>query len=802
MTTTEAGPPINSADYWDGRFQTDWEERGGPDQTRFFARIALQMIPDWLLEDIRSNATTIMDFGCAEGDAVPILSSGFQTAAVEGCDFAQSAVDIAATRYSDFKFHRAIDGRLPKPVDVIFCSNTIEHLADWREHLDKLSAQARRHVIILAPFDEIPIREPEHVTSFTFGTLPASIGGIFKLTYHAVLSTTEITGSRWVGHQFLAVWSSPEALATIGTAGGDTSIESLDAMDMRTIPVEAIPYCFQLANAAHYERARASEAQTAARQAQEAEKLRLTSDISSLNKEIDQLNAKLTASDTASQAAENEKQRLYAAVEQHNANLAAKEQALQASFDALRQHYTAITSMNSFRYMMRVLERYGRLRGVRIARPPASERIRVRIERFDPSNTDGRSQIATRSALQLDGLNENIASAAAKSSRAGPCVLIQASSLDRGGVEQVVYDQAKGLEALGKRAVVLVTGRGGDIASRLAAGGTEVEVLGAYDQEAYAAVIEKLPIELTITHYAYDGLPLLKMRDIPIIDVVHNYYHWCQHDIAAFRSAAAPATHRVAVSSGVADFHADVFGYARQNIHVIPNPINREGLVRPERMMLEAARASHRKVFNFINVAQFFPAKAQLMLLEAFAAVHSEFDHARLTLLGSYSDQQVYEELRRSIDEHDLGSAVAMPGFVDRRELSRQLAFSHVFVQPSVYEGYSVAMTEAAHFALPMILTRIGGAIDVVQNSDCGILIPPHAETLKGVKETAVFDLGMRRKPHNLPHLIDAMRNMLVDYETWAQKGYVGQSRIDAHSIERFCKSYLDIAQIKTASAA
>jgi glycosyltransferase involved in cell wall biosynthesis len=495
--------------------------------------------------------------------------------------------------------------------------------------------------------------------------------------------------------------------------------------------------------------------------------------------------------------------RLKGSIDQHNAGLAERENALQASFDSLRQSYNSILSMNSFRIMMRALEAYGRLRGIRIALPPAPERVRVRLGRLVPSVGDPAIPYEAGAALGARrGSDDAEVTVQPMAKRTEPCILVQVGSLDRGGVEQVVYDQARGLEALGKRVVVVVTGAGGEIASRLSRNGGEVEILGGFSLDSYAEIIDGLQIEAAITHYSYEGLPLLERRRIPIVEVVHNYYHWCQHDIAGFRARSAPVTHRVAVSTGVADFHADVFGYPRKEIRVIPNPINREGLVRPERQFLDAARRRDKGVFTFINVAQFFAAKAQSMLVSAFAEIHREFPQARLTLLGSFSDPKVHAAIVAQIEALGIDGMVQMPGFVDRRQLSRYLSVSHVFVQPSVYEGYSVAMTEAAHFALPMILTSIGGAIDVVENNDCGILVPPHAETLKGLKETAVFDLGMRRQPPNLPQLVDAMRSMIVDYDAWSERGYIGQARIDRHTVEQFCRSYLDVIGRRVATAA
>ena len=36
---------INTDNYWDGRFSTDWETFDGPRQSRFFARLTIKNLP-------------------------------------------------------------------------------------------------------------------------------------------------------------------------------------------------------------------------------------------------------------------------------------------------------------------------------------------------------------------------------------------------------------------------------------------------------------------------------------------------------------------------------------------------------------------------------------------------------------------------------------------------------------------------------------------------------------------------------------------------------------------------------------
>jgi glycosyltransferase involved in cell wall biosynthesis len=104
-------------------------------------------------------------------------------------------------------------------------------------------------------------------------------------------------------------------------------------------------------------------------------------------------------------------------------------------------------------------------------------------------------------------------------------------------------------------------------------------------------------------------------------------------------------------------------------------------------------------------------------------------------------------------------------------------------------------MAEAAHFALPMILTRIGGAADIIRDNDCGILIPPHFESLVGVRESEIFEGGRNPKPSNLPALVDAMESMIVEYDTWMSRGFIAQDRIDQITVDEAAVRYLSLVE-------
>ncbi|HKU51112.1 MAG TPA: hypothetical protein VJQ25_01490, partial [Nitrospira sp.] len=66
---------VNSKEYWDRRFRLDWEAMQGREQSRFFAKVALEHLPPWFFTLARAQRLTFCDWGCAQGDGTDVLGS-------------------------------------------------------------------------------------------------------------------------------------------------------------------------------------------------------------------------------------------------------------------------------------------------------------------------------------------------------------------------------------------------------------------------------------------------------------------------------------------------------------------------------------------------------------------------------------------------------------------------------------------------------------------------------------------------------------------------------------------------------
>jgi glycosyltransferase involved in cell wall biosynthesis len=216
---------VNTRAYWETRFQTDWDAMSGPDQSRFFSRVALELMPSWLLRSIRVSNLVVCDWGCAEGSGTAELSAGLAVPVV-GIDFSPEAVAKAAATYEHLRFDckDVVREDIPE-FDVIFSSNTLEHFHEPWKIFDRLTTFARRHVALLLPFEEYH-RISEHFHTFDANDMSFARSG-FVLTHVSVDDSSLRNPTYWSGKQILAVYSRAGLIGDEQLSLADVRIDGL-----------------------------------------------------------------------------------------------------------------------------------------------------------------------------------------------------------------------------------------------------------------------------------------------------------------------------------------------------------------------------------------------------------------------------------------------------------------------------------------------------------------------------------------------------------------------------------------------
>lgn len=198
---------INSMQYWDNRFENNWEMMQGNEQTVFFTNIALQLMPDWLKNQIKENKLTICDFGCAEGEAVDYLHNIFQTD-VCGIDFSANAINRAHKKYPQYNFMKSdIVNEYNDQVrfDIGYVSNVLEHITNPWQVAKNIIRYLNAYLIVLIPFRETMEIE-EHCNKFDLNNIPINLG-LYELIYAAYKDCSQVENSLYAGKQILLLYS-------------------------------------------------------------------------------------------------------------------------------------------------------------------------------------------------------------------------------------------------------------------------------------------------------------------------------------------------------------------------------------------------------------------------------------------------------------------------------------------------------------------------------------------------------------------------------------------------------------------
>jgi glycosyltransferase involved in cell wall biosynthesis len=130
-------------------------------------------------------------------------------------------------------------------------------------------------------------------------------------------------------------------------------------------------------------------------------------------------------------------------------------------------------------------------------------------------------------------------------------------------------------------------------------------------------------------------------------------------------------------------------------------------------------------------VATLTPRKGHELLFRALASVSQR--NWRLTCAGSVDrDPATVARLRSQLHADALEDRVELTGDLDTKALDARYAAADLFVLPTLYEGYGMAVAEALARGLLVISTATGAIDDLVTGgfgrpSDCpaGIVLPP-----------------------------------------------------------------------------
>lgn len=127
------------------------------------------------------------------------------------------------------------------------------------------------------------------------------------------------------------------------------------------------------------------------------------------------------------------------------------------------------------------------------------------------------------------------------------------------------------------------------------------------------------------------------------------------------------------------------------------------------------------EILRIGTLGRLHPCKGYDLLIEAIKTVKAKSPLPFVVDIGG--EGQEAEKLSAMIKEAGLQETIRLVGYVDNPQ--NFLAKHHLYVQPSHWEGFCVAVHEAIQAGLPVIASAVGEISYSVENYKTGFLVPP-----------------------------------------------------------------------------
>lgn len=213
--------------------------------------------------------------------------------------------------------------------------------------------------------------------------------------------------------------------------------------------------------------------------------------------------------------------------------------------------------------------------------------------------------------------------------------------------------------------------------------------------------------------------------------------------------------HSIRVNSPrLVQFIAEEFGICGKKVHLVPIYVDVESIgLRGDRtpqatneyeMYIHTFQENYGERFNFLSVNRLVPAKNISLQLQAIEQISKTHPEVFLHILGDGPLQTVLEKeiTARGIEDH-----VKLHGHTTGMALGAMYHTADCFLLTSDNEGWGMVTIEALTASLPIIMTDVGTAGEVIIHGESGMVIPINdVDALVDAMDTIIDDKVIRTK--------------------------------------------------------
>ncbi|HNW39031.1 MAG TPA: lipopolysaccharide heptosyltransferase II [Candidatus Omnitrophota bacterium] len=297
--------------------------------------------------------------------------------------------------------------------------------------------------------------------------------------------------------------------------------------------------------------------------------------------------------------------------------------------------------------------------------------------------------------------------------------------LNVGGVETGTLDLSKYLVRLGHKSVVVSAG--GALVKDLEAAGAKHYSL-AVNKKSIISMYKMIPKlaeiikqeEIEIVHArsrvpAWIAYFACRRTKAILITTCHGYYK--KH----FFSLVMGWAKRVIVLSNVIARHMiEDFSVPHERIKLVPRSVDLE------KFKYHDPAAKRKEDFNIGIIGRITPLKGHLYFIKAMARIARLVPRLKIWIVGDApASKDAYKEelqilVRRLGLWHCtefLGTQRDIPGILEHLDL--------VVLATTTHEAFGRVVVEAQACGVPVVATKVGGVIDIIEDGKNGLLVPP-----------------------------------------------------------------------------
>ena len=123
--------------------------------------------------------------------------------------------------------------------------------------------------------------------------------------------------------------------------------------------------------------------------------------------------------------------------------------------------------------------------------------------------------------------------------------------------------------------------------------------------------------------------------------------------------------------------------------------------------------------FIFLTVGRLVPIKNIQLQVRAFIEISKKYPDIELWIIGNGPGKYKIQDAKNGIQ---IPQGIKLLGWQDN--LDKFYSQADIFLLTSNYEGWGLAVIEAANYNLPIIMTDVGNAGEIIKNNESGIVIP------------------------------------------------------------------------------